>query len=125
MAFGPEIGTTSTVVPERRPERDSAEQAPNSVAGPAPKPVTNGGKFGKNLVYSRKEQVIPDSVRVQESDPPPLHEKYSWTQTLTTLTSPLPLEREPELAPNSHVIPYQISYPLKDSLLPIKPFSQT
>ncbi|KAJ1422388.1 Retrovirus-related Pol polyprotein from transposon TNT 1-94 [Sesbania bispinosa] len=78
MAFGPEIGTTSTAVPERRPDSDSAEQAPNSVAGPAPKPVTNGGKFGKNLVYLRKEQAIPDSVRVQESDPPSLHEVTSF-----------------------------------------------
>ncbi|KAJ1395299.1 Retrovirus-related Pol polyprotein from transposon TNT 1-94 [Sesbania bispinosa] len=89
MALGPEIGTTSTAVPERRPDSDSAEQAPNSLAGPAPKPVTNGGKFGRNLVYSRKEQAIPISVHVQESDPPPLHEKGNQNLHPTATLSPI------------------------------------
>jgi len=69
MTFEPEIGTTSAVVPETERSLDSV--------GPAPQPKTNGGKFGKNLVYSRREKVIPDSIHVQESGPPSLHEVTS------------------------------------------------
>ena len=67
MAFGPEIGTNSVAVPET--ER-RIEQAPEPTAGPAP----DDGKFGKNLVYSRREKAIPESVHVQESNPPSPHE---------------------------------------------------
>jgi len=77
MTFGPEIGTTSTAVPKTERSPDSAEQSPDSTTGPILQPETNGGKFGKNLVYSRREKAIPDSIHVQESDPPSLHEVTS------------------------------------------------
>jgi len=41
------------------------EQAPK----PAIEPVHSGGKFRKNMAYSRKENVIPKSIHVQESNP--------------------------------------------------------
>ena len=77
MTFGPEIGTTSTAVPETKRSLDLAEQSPDPKAGPAPQLETNGGKFGKNLIYSRREKAIPDSIHGQESDPPSLHEVTS------------------------------------------------
>ncbi|XP_073219751.1 uncharacterized protein [Cicer arietinum] len=43
-------------------------------ARPAPEPAPNDGKFGKNLVYSRREKVILESGNVQESNPSSLHE---------------------------------------------------
>ena len=58
MTFGPEIGTTSAVVHETKRSPNSTEQSPYSTAGPAPQPETNGGKFGKNLVHSRREKAI-------------------------------------------------------------------
>nr|KYP41064.1 Retrovirus-related Pol polyprotein from transposon TNT 1-94 [Cajanus cajan] len=66
MTFGPEIGTNGIAVPEIEGRTEPAPE-------PAP-PAPNGGKFGKNLVYSRREKAILESGNVQESNPPSLHE---------------------------------------------------
>ncbi|WVZ24536.1 hypothetical protein V8G54_003080 [Vigna mungo] len=128
MMFEPEIGgTNGIVVPEIE---GGIEPAPEPVR-PAP---DDGGKFGKNLVYSRREKAILEPDNVQESNPPSLHEVTPsnpinpmtlmnlWTKLLTY---PLPLERELEHAPNNLFTHYQVSYPLKNSHLPIKLFSLT
>ena len=91
MTFGPEIGTNGIAVPETERTagpaleptagpalEPTAEPAPTPVpeptARPAPEPAPNGGKFGKNLVYSRREKAILESGNVQESSPSSLHE---------------------------------------------------
>jgi len=77
IAFGPEIGTETergikptpelAAGPEQTPQPIAGtEQVPKPTAEPAP---NDGGKFGKNLVYSRREKAIPKSIHVQESNP--------------------------------------------------------
>jgi len=87
----PVVGPEQTLRPiagtEPKPKPIAGpEQAPKPVAGPkqtlrpiagteqAPKPAaelapSNGRKFGKILVYSRREKAIPKSIHVQESNP--------------------------------------------------------
>ena len=149
IAFGPEIGTETErgIKPTPKPAV-GPEQTPQPIAGTeqVPKPtaesaLNDGVKFGKNLVYSRREKAIPKSIHVQESNPllqeviasNPINSNNSnefvlnnsEAQVDQNLVFSLPLEKEPEHVPNSHFILYQIFYPLKISLVPIKPFSQT
>ncbi|XP_068483246.1 uncharacterized mitochondrial protein AtMg00810-like [Phaseolus vulgaris] len=81
MAFGPEIGTNSIVVPETETRTKQAPKPAEPAARPESAPEqalefapNGGGKFGKNLVYSRRAKVIPESIHVQESNLPSLHE---------------------------------------------------
>jgi len=77
IAFGPEIGTETergikpTPEPATRPKQThqriaGTEQVPKLTAEPTP---NEGGKFGKNLVYSRREKTIPKFIHFQESNP--------------------------------------------------------
>jgi len=76
IAFGLEIGTETKRGIKPRPEPAAGpEQTPQPIAGteqvpkPTAEPAPNdGGKFGKNLVYSRRQKAIPKSIHVQESN---------------------------------------------------------
>lgn len=137
MTFGPEIGTRSVVVPET--ER-RIEQVPEPVARPAAGPAPNGGKFGKNLVYSRREKAIPGSVHVQESNPPSLHEVTNSNpinsnnsiefvsenpdaQVEQNLDLPIALRKGTRTCTQQPHYPLSNFLSFENFLLPIKPFS--